>query len=285
MPTTATKLLRERIVLIFDFDDTLGPNTDKSYLEHLGLSYADFRARAQERQDDLWQGQLAKADLMREYSQPPDSPVNRQSMEAFADRLPLFPGADRVVDYLKAYVREQDDAITPYFVLLTSGFKTLPEHSLIGRQFDRIYGGEYHFGEEGQILGARRIISHVDKVHYIKLLAQGLDMDRPSDLENTYLSYNPRDNFVPLAQVIYVGDGASDMSAFQEVETGGGVAIAIDPRTGGEWDGYERMSPDRRVHNIAPADYRENSVLITSLKLALSLMVHRIKLLRLGDGK
>ncbi len=42
----------------------------------------------------------------------------------------------------------------------------------------------------------------------------------------------------------------------------------------GEWDGYKRKSPDRH-----------DSELITSLKLALSLMINRIKLLRLGAGK
>ena len=286
MPTSsATRILRERIVLIFDFDDTLGPNTNRSYLEHLGLSYADFKERADARIADKWQAPLAKADLLREYSHRDDSPVCRESMEAFGREYPLFPGADQMVDCLKDYVRERDVDTTLEFVLLTAGFKTIPEASVIGRQFDRVYGGEYEWDDAGRIVCARRVISHVDKVHYIKQLVQGLDLDTASELENTYIEHDRTDYYVPMAQVIYVGDGNSDMSAFQIVERGGGVAVAIDPNEDGDWENYEDMSPERRVHNLAPADYRTDSELIRTLKLALDGMVNRIKLLRLGRGK
>ena len=66
--STATKVLRNRIVLIFDFDETLGPSTIQAYFDHLGIPYADFDARATERKRDLWQAPLAVADLLREYS-------------------------------------------------------------------------------------------------------------------------------------------------------------------------------------------------------------------------
>ena len=283
--STATKPLRNRIVLIFDFDETLGPSTIQAYFDHLGIPYADFDARATERKRALWQAPLAVADLLREYSHRADSPIRRDTMVAFGKEFPLFPGADELVDCLKQYVADKDGDIALEFVLLTAGFKTIAEHSPIGGQFDRVYGGELHFDDEGRVLAARRVISHVDKVHYIKQLVEGLDLDKASELENTYVDHNPQDNYVPMSQVIYVGDGHSDMSAFQAVEKDGGVSIAIDPDQDGSWDGYESMSPGRRVHNVAPADYRSDSELIKSLKLALDMMVSRILLLRLGKGE
>ncbi|THH39478.1 HAD family hydrolase [Neolewinella litorea] len=280
--TSATKILRERIVLIFDFDDTLGPNTTRAYLEHLGLSFDDFKSRLHERKKRMWQAPLAKADLYREYSHRKGSKLRRETMQAFGKKFPLFAGAENLVDCLRDFVRELDEDIELEFVLLTAGFKTIPEHSVIGQQFDRVYGGELHFDDEGRILSARRVISHVDKVHYIKQLVQGLDLDRASELENTYVDHDAEHYYVPMAQVIYVGDGNSDMSAFQIVEQGGGVAVAIDKDGDGEWDNYDEMSPGRRVHNIAPADYREDSELMNTLRLALRMMVNRIKLLRRG---
>ena len=47
------------------------------------------------------------------------------------------------------------------------------------REFDRIYAGALHFDEEGYVLGAKRIITHEDKVHYIRQLAQGIDIEKP----------------------------------------------------------------------------------------------------------
>ena len=282
MSTSATRILRERIVLIFDFDDTLGPNTTRAYFEHLGLHFPDFQARLDRRKKAMWQAPLAKADLLRELSHRPDSPISRRSMEDFGGRFPLFPGADKLVECLKEYVFERDAATELEFVLLTAGFKTIPESTLIGEQFDRIYGGELEFDHDGRILSARRVISHVDKVHYIKQLVEGLDLKTASELEDTYVDHDPENNYVPMEQVIYVGDGNSDMSAFQVVEDGGGVAIAINPDDDGEWENYDKMSRGRRVHNLARADYREDSDLIRTLKLAIDMMVSRIKLLRLG---
>ncbi|PPK85145.1 phosphoserine phosphatase [Neolewinella xylanilytica] len=281
MSTSATRILRERIVLIFDFDDTLGPSTTKTYFDHLGIPYADFAARLEKRQEDMWQYPLAKADLLREYSHREDSPITRKSMEAFGRKFPLFPGADQLVDCLKKYAADRDEDVRLEFVLLTAGFKTIPESSVIGEQFDRVYGGELEFDHDGRVLSARRVISHVDKVHYIKQLVEGLDLDKASELENTYIDHDPKNNYVPMAQVVYVGDGSSDMSAFQVVENGGGVAVAINPE-GDDWENYNNMSRGRRVHNLEDADYREDSDLVQTLKLAIDMMIARIKLLRLG---
>lgn len=230
----------------------------------------------------LWQYPLAKADLLREYSHREDSKVLRKEMENFGKEYPLFNGADKMVERLRKHVAGIDEDVELEFILLTAGFKVIPANSVIAEQFDRIYGGELHFDEIGRILSARRVISHVDKVHYIKQVVEGLDLDKPSELENTYVDHDPQNDYVPMAQVIYVGDGASDMSAFQAVEKDGGIAIAIDPDKGEDWEGYDQMTSGRRVHNIAPADYSPKGELMTSLKLGLNVMVNRIKLLRRG---
>ena len=281
MPTSATKILRNRIVLVFDFDETLGPSTTRTVFDELGLDYEAFKKEADARKKEMWQKTLAKVDLLRQLSQAPGSPLTRENMERVGANFPLYPGADTLVKRLRKHVDKIDGDIEVEFVLLTAGFKTVPGASKIGEQFDRIYGGEYHYDEQGRILGAKRVITHVDKVHYVKQLAQGLDLDDPSELENTYLRREPEDYYVPLSQIIYVGDGTSDMSAFQAVEEGGGIAIAVDPDNG-DWDGYENMAPNRRVHNIAKARYEDGDELMQALCLATTVMVNRIQLLRLG---
>ena len=91
-------------------------------------------------------------------------------------------------------------------------------------------------------MSARRVISHVDKVHYIKQLVEGLDLQEASQLEDTYIDHDPENDYVSMEQVIYVGDGNSDMSAFQVVEDG---AIAINPKDEGEWKNYDKFSRGR----------------------------------------
>ena len=284
MSRSATHPYRNRIVLVFDFDETLGPSTTQTLFDELGLDYEAFKQEVDARKQEMWQKTLAKADLLRQLSQAPGSPLTREAMEAVGKDYPLYEGADTLVERLRDHVREIDTAIEVEFVLLTAGFKTVPAASKIGEQFDRIYGGEYNFDAQGRILGAKRVITHVDKVHYVKQLAQGLDLDDPSELENTYLQRDAEEYYVPLSQLIYVGDGSSDMSAFQAVEEGGGIAIAVDPGEG-EWDGYRKMAPNRRVHHVAEARYKDGDELMRALCLATTALAHRIQLLRLGGNQ
>ena len=91
MATTATRILRKRIVLIFDFDGTLGPNATRAYFEHLDLLFPDFQARLEKRKKNMWQAPLAKADLLRKYSHRLDSPISRRSMDDFGGEVPALP--------------------------------------------------------------------------------------------------------------------------------------------------------------------------------------------------
>ena len=286
--TSATRILRNRIVLIFDFDGTLGPSTTETFFDAHDLDHKTFYDEVNRRQEeDDWQYALAKAELLREWSHRDGSPITQENMQQMGREYPLFGGADTLVERLRRHAAEKDKEVELEFVLLTAGFGVIPNATVIAEQFDRVYAGELIFDDEGKVKGAKRIITHVDKVHYIKQLQEGLDLDRPSDLENTYLDHDSDNDYVPMSQVVYVGDGASDMSAFQVVESGGGIAIAIDPDGGGvhDWEGYQHMSPERRVHNVAQADYSDDAELYRSLVLAIDRNIAEIQLLRLGEGE
>ncbi|MGB3466880.1 MAG: hypothetical protein WBA74_16485 [Cyclobacteriaceae bacterium] len=284
---TATKIIRNRIVLIFDYDSTLGPGTTGELFKSLDIDYEPFHTKVNSRIDEeMWQYPLSKAETLREYSQQDGSKLTRQAMEELGKNYPLFDGVETFVKRLRKYSNELDTDVTLEFVMLTAGFGVIPKASVIAESFDRMYAGELIFDEEGRILGAKRIISHVDKVHYIKQLQEGIPFERPSDLENTYLETDPDDHYVPMSQIFYVGDGASDMSAFQAVESGGGIAIAVVPHGDDEnWSGYEMMDKKRRVHNVAKARYEDDDELFIALKHAIARNIYEIKLLRLGKGE
>ena len=284
---SATRILRNRIILIFDFDATLGPGSTGVLFKELGMDYDSFQKQVNKyHHEEMWQYALAKAEMLRVYSYQEGSPLNKKAMEQVGKEYPLFEGVETLTERLREFTAELDQDIKLEFVLLTAGFGTIPKASKVGETFDRVYCGELLFDEDGKVLGAKRVITHVDKVHYIRQLQEGIELTDPSDLENTYLQTDPDDHYVPMSQIIYVGDGASDMSAFQAVEEGGGIAIAVDPEGSGDnWEGYDQMEVQRRVHNIAKAEFGEEDELYKSLKLAIHRMVKDIELLRFGKDE
>ena len=283
MPT-ATRILRERVVLVFDFDGTLAPSTTPVLAEAASLDHERISKQVDDMQrEDHWQYALAKAEIFRRLGAD-GANVTRQLMEQVGKDYEGFPGAEDFAKRLRKYARELDREVDLEFVMLTAGFGAIPRATKIAEQFDRIYSGELHFSEEGYVLGAKRIITHADKVLYIRQLAEGIDVHKPSELEDAFVEHRAEDYYVPLSQVVYIGDGASDLSAFQVVEEHGGVGIAID-KPDQEWDNYGDVSRGRRVHNLAPPDYTEGSELMQSLESAVASMIHRIKILRFGEGE
>ena len=282
MPS-ATKILRDRVVLFFDFDGTLAPSTTPVLAEALALNHDKIAEQVNAMQREGWQYAIAKAEVFRQLGAT-GADVTRQRMEAVGEAYESYPGADDFVSRLRDYARGLDEEVELEFVMLTAGFRTIPAASAVGRTFDRIYAGDLNFDPDGYVLGVKIVITHADKVHYIRQLVEGVDVEQPSDLENTYVAHAPEDYYVPMDQVVFVGDGASDMSAFQAVGEGGGIGVAID-KEGQEWDGYEDISRGRRVMNLAPPDYTEGSELMRTLEHAVASVIHRIKILRMGVGE
>ena len=86
--------------------------------------------------------------------------------------------------------------------------------------------------------------------------------------------------------MVYVGDGSSDLPAFDLMEDRGGLAIGVMKGQDAEaWGEDNAVYADRRVQNLARADYSEGSELLRSLCLATESIAKRIALRRLGAGQ
>ena len=91
---------------------------------------------------------------------------------------------------------------------------------------------------------------------------------------------------IPLTQVVYVGDGASDAPCFAVVNQGNGVGIGLYKESDPEkWSEQDKIDVNQRVGNIASPDYSENSELMQSLTLAVEGICKQIALRRLSVGE
>ena len=109
-----------------------------------------------------------------------------------------------------------------------------------------------------------------------------MDREKEKDLMYAFDSIASDQLRIPLTQIIYVGDGASDAPCFAVVNQGGGVGIGLyKEREAEKWSEQDKIDANQRVANIAPPDYRENSELMQSLTLAVESICKQIALRRL----
>ena len=108
-----------------------------------------------------------------------------------------------------------------------------------------------------------------------------------SHLLDLFLDPAREDLHMPLNQVVYVGDGASDMPTFELMHQQGGLAIGVTKPDGGrgDWGGYAHVWEERQVQNLAPADFRRGSELLRSILLCVESIAKKVELRRLGRGE
>ena len=149
-----------------------------------------------------------------------------------------------------------------------------------------MWGSEFHFDDQDEIAFAKQVITHPEKVHYVLALSKGIGMRGPNEPADAWRPVPDHELHVPLDQIVYVGDGASDMPAFALLNEQGGIALAVyKSERAQDWGGHGEMRPERRVENLAPADFRDGAELMESLTLALESVAKRIALRRLGRGE
>ena len=286
MPT-ATNAFHHRIAVAFDFDETLGPSTYDVLLEHLGEDPDAFKkSRVRPLKDDGWEDDLANAYALIELSKSRDEPVTYDTLAEVGKSIELYDGVAKMFDRLRDAAEGISPGIAVEFYLVTAGFIVIPNNTPIAGEFTATYGSSLHCDEDGSVSFLKRLISHPEKTRYLLSIAKGLEPDGSNGPADVFRDVPQEDWHVPLDQMLFVGDGDSDMPAFRLMNEHGGLAVGVvkADRTA-DWEGYELVHGGRRVANLAPADYTDGGEMLRSLCLAVGSIAKRVELRKLGRGE
>lgn len=140
--------------------------------------------------------------------------------------FPLSDGIEGMFDQVRHTAGAIVYHIEVCFDRITPDFAELVKHTSIAKEFGYTYGGAFHFNEDGNLAPAKRIITHAEKTRYLLQIAKGLELH----YANPTNFYRPREDskwLAPVDQMIYVGDGSSDLPALHFMQERGGIAIGI----------------------------------------------------------
>lgn len=287
--TTATVPGYNRIAIVFDFDDTLAPNSYSSLVESCDIDTDTFlQKRVQPLVEDGWDEILAKFYCLIEESRRAEGcTITRQHLMNVGRDIKFFDGVPEMFERLRTCATDLIPDIELEFYLLSSGIAEIVRGTPIADQFKMLWGCEFSYDENDEIKFIKRIISHPEKTRYMLQLAKGVsdegDVGQPVHVYRDV----PADQWhVPLDQVIYVGDGSSDMPVFALMKERHGIALGVyKSSTAANWGGNSDTDTQRQVQNLAPVDYSENSELMRSLRLAVESICKQIALRQLSKGE
>lgn len=287
--TNATKPFSNRIAVVFDFDETLAPDTFKVLLEDLGLDAEAFKQeRVKPLLDQGWDKYIARAYCLVEESKgrPDGDKITKERLIQIGQELKLFDGVSEMFELLRQCAGDANADVEVEFYLITGGFLEMASHTSIAHNFRAMWGSRFHFNEAGEIEFIRQQMTNTEKTSYLLYLSKGIEGDKAKDLTFAYRSVPEDELYIPLTQVIYVGDGASDAPCFAVLNQHNGTAIGLyKGKNTEEWKQQDKIDTNQRVDNIAIPDYSENSELMQSLTLAVEAICKQIALRRMSIGE
>ena len=277
--------MQNKVAIVFDFDDTLAPDSSSSYLESIGV---DVKSFWKERVDGLraqgWDPIPAYlySFIKESQSRPEGERITKESFVKWGEKVQLFKDASKIFDELINHTKEVNPEVDLEFYCISSGIGDIIRNTRISKYFKAIWTCDFHYNEADEIEFPKNVISFTDKTRYLFYITKGLIKPEHHTLPFEVNRFVPRNELrIPFQQMIFVGDGYTDIPCFSLVSKNGGRAIGVyDPHNRDHWGRAWGFVEDKRVMNLAPADYGPQSSLTHSLIMALSVMVGSIGLER-----
>lgn len=130
--------------------------------------------------------------------------------------------------------------------------------SPISKKFKAVFASSFCYDHNGVAIWPAQAINYTSKTQYLFRINKGcLDVHKHDGI-NKYVPEEDRQ--VPFRNMIYIGDGDTDIPCFRLVRDRGGYAIAVfKPRTKGAKRRCDQLAKEGRVTFVAPADYTNES--------------------------
>ena len=254
------KLINQDLIpmaIVYDFDGTLAPGNmqEASFIPNIGMSRTGFWDLVKKRTEDECADMiLMYMRCMLEEATANKVRVRREDFVEQGKTVKLFPGVQEWFERINTFGKGQGVAIQHYIV--SSGNTEIIEGTLITSKFDRIYASKFLFDHNGVACWPARAVNYITKTEYLIRINKGAhDLSDLTEIDSFVTKdYQP----VPFANIIYIGDGATDIPCFQKVTAEGGYSIAVFDGLG---ERAKLLHQAGHVHGLAPADYTKGKPL------------------------
>lgn len=256
------------VAIMYDFDRTLCTKDmqDYSFIPSLGMTESEFWEFANnlgksEHMDSI----LAYMYAMVKISRDKNIPVLRKNLVQMGKNVELFKGVEGWFDRITKFGKLNGMQVEHY--VISSGLKEIIEGTAISGFFKSIFACEFLYDENGNGVWPKTDVNYTNKTQFVYRINKGiLDVSNDNDLNRSMPDDSKR---VPFCNMIYIGDGLSDVPCMKMMKAYGGYSIAVYQNKDSK---VEDLLKKDRVDFIYPADYSENTGLDITVKNIISKM-------------
>ena len=274
------------MAVIFDFDDMLLPDSTSALLSEHGIDPAQFwSGDAQKLVEQGYDPPLAYLNLLLNEVRPGGKleGLTNDQLRGFGKSLDStwFEGMPEFFDDIRRIVRQQRD-VTVEFYIISGGLEAIIGGSeIVQNHFTGYYGCQ--LGEDpetGTVRYVKRCITFTEKTRFVFEINKGIRQDESRTqphLVNKAMPESTRP--VPMRNMIYVGDGMTDIPCFSLIRSQDGDAFGV-LKSGSESakQAFQEFLRTDRVTSLHSPDYRADADLGAILRAAISAKASNIGL-------
>lgn len=212
--------------LIYDFDGTLSPGNmqEFGFIQAVGKTAGEFWTMS----DEIAKGQdasnvLSYMKLMFDEARRSGIRLERDRFRSFGKDIKLFEGVEQWFSLVNAYGKSIGVTVEHY--INSSGLKEIIEGSPIAPEFKHIFAGSFIYDENGEAVWPGIAVDYTAKTQFIFKISKGIFSARDNKRVNASMAEDRKR--IPFTNMIYLGDGDTDVPCMKIVGMFGGHSIAV----------------------------------------------------------
>lgn len=265
------------LAIAYDFDGTLaaGNMQERDFIPAVGMTTAKFWKEVRElseahEADNI----LMYMRLMIEKADAAHVTVRRQDFRDYGKKLAFFDGVEPYSDGSGEKIPGWFDRIDEYgkqsgvkidHYIISSGIREMVEGSKIAKKFKKIYASSFLYDHHGIAKWPALALNYTTKTQYLFRINKGTLHVYDHGEINNFVPHADRP--VPFTNMMFIGDGETDIPCFRLVKEQGGHSVAVyEPSKRGAKTKSDKLLMEGRVNLATAADYREGSKLDLAVK-------------------
>ena len=256
------------VAIAYDFDGTLAPGNMQEYnfIPDLNMDKGEFWQEANElaKKHDMDEV-LAYMHLMLIKAKEKNIPIKEEVFMKYGEKITFFEGVETYFERINAYAAAQNLHLEHF--IISSGLREIVKGTRIAKYFKTIYASGFQYDENGCACWPALGVNYTNKTQFLFRINKGIYNSYDNTLINKSMPEDER--AVPFSNLIYMGDGETDVPAMKMVNLYGGTTIAVynpnsvatPERPGSAKEKGIKLIRQKRADYIGPANYTENSEL------------------------
>lgn len=248
-----------KIALIYDFDGTLSPGNMQEYdfIPATGKAKEEFWRRCQQKavENDA-DPILTYLCEMIQQAKKNEMSLRRSAFQSYGASVQLFEGVESWFNRINKYAAKQEIEVEHY--INSSGIKEMIEGTKIAKYFKKIYACSFFYNVDGVAYWPSVAVNYTNKTQFLFKINKGIEAVSDDKLINRFTPEDQRP--VPFRNMIYIGDGTTDIPCMRLIKEKQGNAIAVyNPQDETVGQSILQLIDEQRVNYTAPANYSPNS--------------------------